>query len=53
MKKAYYLVMKIIISLVMVLSFIEGLYFVTILMGFILLMFVRPIRVWLLTPDKF
>ena len=53
MKKAYYLVMKIIISLVMVLSFIEGLYFLTLFTSFILLMFVRPIRVWLLTPDKF
>lgn len=52
MKKLYYIIMKIIISLVMILSFIEGLYFVTLLMSFILLMFVRPIRVWLLTPDK-
>lgn len=53
MKKAYYIIMKVIITLVMVLSYIEGIYIVTVLMGFILLMFVRPIRVWLLTPDKF
>jgi hypothetical protein len=53
MKKAYYLVMKIIITIAMVLSFIEGLHIVTLLMSFILLMFIRPIRVWLLTPDKF
>ena len=44
--------MKIIITIVMALSFIEGLYIVTVLMAFILLLFVRPIRVWLLTPDK-
>lgn len=51
-KKLYKRIMMVIIASVMVLSFIEMLYLVTILMGFLLLMFVKPIRVWLMTPDK-
>ena len=53
MKKIYYNIIKIIIGLIMILSFIERLYIITILTAFILLMFVRNIRQWLLTPDKF
>lgn len=52
-KRLYRRAMFTIISLVMVLSYIERLYLVCILMAFLLLMFVKPVRQWVLTPDKF
>ena len=51
--RIYSIAMYMILITMIVLSFIEGLYGVTVLFSFLLSICYKPLRNWLLTPDEF